>query len=269
MEIRVRLRPWLESRLNEGIIDGLSWIDREKGIFKIPWKHHSKHTWTEADAAIFKDWAVVTGRYRAGVDSPDWPMWKTRLRCALNKAPDIQEVRQRHNLRCEEPFKVYRFISKTESLWRANATRNASMIFDGVYSFPKMAFSGVPSQRLEYNAFPNATGKRTALIVQRVPGLNTAARASVFMKDSSAVIPFNHDQRVAVYRSWGVMTPTFGGCHRRVLDPMVLVSDPATATALVVGSFAGLILRLSWWAIVFRYTETQDIRCLFPTVNQI
>ncbi|KAM7533630.1 hypothetical protein Aperf_G00000127302 [Anoplocephala perfoliata] len=132
MDVRVRLRTWLESRLNEGWIEGLCWLDQEKGIFRIPWKHHSKHTWTEQDAAIFKDWAVVTGRFREGIDEPDWPMWKTRLRCALNKAPDIQEVKQRHNLHCDEPFKVYRFISKTESLWRANATRNASMIFDGV-----------------------------------------------------------------------------------------------------------------------------------------
>ncbi|TPP60592.1 Interferon Regulatory Factor [Fasciola gigantica] len=188
MEIRVRLRPWLESRLNEGSIEGLSWIDREKGIFKIPWKHHSKHTWTEADAAIFKDWAVVTGRYRAGIDNPDWPMWKTRLRCALNKAPDIQEVRQRHNLRCEEPFKVYRFISKTESLWRANATRNASMIFDGLHSLPKTGLSSVidgSPQRAEYGLIPTATGKRTALIVQRVPGINTATRASVFVQRKS------------------------------------------------------------------------------------
>uniref|UniRef100_A0A0R3X3C6 IRF tryptophan pentad repeat domain-containing protein n=1 Tax=Hydatigena taeniaeformis TaxID=6205 RepID=A0A0R3X3C6_HYDTA len=139
MDIRVRLRPWLESRLNEGWIEGLCWVDQEKGIFRIPWKHHSKHTWTEQDAAIFKDWAVVTGRYREGIDDPDWPMWKTRLRCALNKAPDIQEVKQRHNLHCDEPFKVYRFISKTESLWRANATRNASMIFDGLPSLGQLA----------------------------------------------------------------------------------------------------------------------------------
>lgn len=110
MDMRIRLRPWLENRLNNGWIDGLCWVDQEKGIFRIPWKHHSKHTWTERDAAIFKDWAVVTGRYREGIDEPDWPTWKTRLRCALNKAPDIQEVKQRHNLHCDEPFKVNPFL---------------------------------------------------------------------------------------------------------------------------------------------------------------
>lgn len=91
-----------------------------------------------------KDWAVVTGRYREGLDVPDWPMWKTRLRCALNKAPDIQEVRQHHNLHCDEPFKVYRFISKTESMWRANATRHASLIFDGVPSTNQHINTNIP-----------------------------------------------------------------------------------------------------------------------------
>lgn len=156
MDARVRLRPWLERRLNEGCIDGLRWIDREKGIFRIPWKHHSKHSWTQGDAAIFKvcwyyflafskDWAVVTGRYRSGQDLPDWPMWKTRLRCALHKAPDIHELRLRHNLHSDDPYKVYRFVSKTESLWRANATRNASMIFDGIPPTQKPWFAPIPA----------------------------------------------------------------------------------------------------------------------------
>ncbi|KAF8565926.1 hypothetical protein P879_09329 [Paragonimus westermani] len=178
MEVRVRLRPWLESRLNEGWIEGFCWIDKEKGIFKIPWKHHSKHTWTEEDAAIFKDWAVVTGRYRAGIDDPDWPMWKTRLRCALNKAPDIQEVRQRHDLHCDEPFKVYRFISKTESLWRANATRNASMIFDGISPVNKLSLPhSQHATRLECAHQSVSVPRRTAVFLQRLPGAHKSPRS--------------------------------------------------------------------------------------------
>ncbi|CAH8573597.1 unnamed protein product [Dicrocoelium dendriticum] len=177
MDSRVRLRQWLECRLNEGRIEGLRWIDKEKGIFKIPWKHHGKHSWTEHDAAIFKDWAVVTGRYRAGVDEPDWPMWKTRLRCALNKAPDIQEVKQRHDLHCDQPFKVYRFISRTESLWRANAARNACMIFDGVTptynpNFPPTPVSQLGSYEMATPSIPLGS-RRTAVIVQRFPCVNT------------------------------------------------------------------------------------------------
>ncbi|KAH9285023.1 Interferon regulatory factor 4 [Echinococcus granulosus] len=180
MDVRVRLRPWLESRLNEGWIEGLCWVDQEKGIFRIPWKHHSKHTWTEQDAAIFKDWAVVTGRYREGIDDPDWPMWKTRLRCALNKAPDIQEVKQRHNLHCDDPFKVYRFISKTESLWRANATRNASMIFDGLPSLGQL-----PTTFNVHSYSARRSSNTSAAVHQRRPTILISRLSSLARNDSA------------------------------------------------------------------------------------
>lgn len=35
-------------------------------------------------------------------------MWKTRLRCALNKSTDFQEVPERNQLDITEPYKVYR-----------------------------------------------------------------------------------------------------------------------------------------------------------------
>ncbi|CAH8473399.1 unnamed protein product [Schistosoma bovis] len=197
MDIRVRLRPWLESRLNDGWIEGLKWIDREKGIFRIPWKHHSKHTWTEDDAAIFKDWAVVTGRYREGIDTPDWPMWKTRLRCALNKAPDIQEVKQRHNLHCEEPFKVYRFVSKTESLWRANAIRNASMIFDGIQAGCRFtSWSGSNASSSPMNS-PIPLSRRPTLIVQKLSGLKSNTRRFAVIRRGDGVQHIQSNYRPA------------------------------------------------------------------------
>ena len=48
-----RLRPWLESLLNRGDIAGLYWIDPEKTMFRIPWKHHGKQDWTPDDSRIF------------------------------------------------------------------------------------------------------------------------------------------------------------------------------------------------------------------------
>lgn len=197
MDVRVRLRTWLESRLNEGWIEGLCWLDQEKGIFRIPWKHHSKHTWTEQDAAIFKDWAVVTGRFREGIDEPDWPMWKTRLRCALNKAPDIQEVKQRHNLHCDEPFKVYRFISKTESLWRANATRNASMIFDGVPA----TITSFPSA-FNLRHLTTHSGSNTLIVsgIQHKRPTILVGRISSLAKNVGAPYPTSHSGSLALLR---------------------------------------------------------------------
>ncbi|CAL8107517.1 unnamed protein product [Calicophoron daubneyi] len=225
MDIRVRLRPWLESRLNEGWIEGLCWVDKEKGIFKIPWKHHSKHTWTEEDAAIFKDWAVVTGRYRAGIDDPDWPMWKTRLRCALNKAPDIQEVKQRHNLHCDEPFKVYRFISKTESLWRANASRNACMIFDGISAVQKMKPMGSPSfplPKLESTSRPQQPGaRRTTILLHRTSGVDSSARP----------VPVLHRRPNGVFvrqLPLGQSRSSQNGCKQQQYNAGGIRSEPST-----------------------------------------
>ncbi|XP_048752702.1 interferon regulatory factor 1-like isoform X2 [Ostrea edulis] len=111
---RQRMRPWLEAKVQAGNIPGLSWIDQEKKIFKVPWKHGGKHDWSEGDSTIFKEWALHTGRYREGVDQADWPTWKTRFRCALNKLPDIQEMKEYNQLDGSEPFRAYKFLSKEE-----------------------------------------------------------------------------------------------------------------------------------------------------------
>ena len=52
---RQRLRPWLENLINEGSVKGLEWIDKEKKLFKIPWKHAGKQDYNqEEDSKIFK-----------------------------------------------------------------------------------------------------------------------------------------------------------------------------------------------------------------------
>ena len=52
-----------------------------------------------------------TGRYREGIDSVDWVSWKTRLRCALNKAQEIVEYKAESHVQPNDrdPYKVYAF----------------------------------------------------------------------------------------------------------------------------------------------------------------
>lgn len=57
--------------------------------------------------SIFQAWAVYKGKHREGRDRADPTMWKTRLRCALNKSTDFQEVPERNQLDIAEPYKVY------------------------------------------------------------------------------------------------------------------------------------------------------------------
>lgn len=60
-------------------------------------------TWLQA-------WALFKGKYREGLDKPDPPTWKTRLRCALNKSNDFDELVERSQLDISDPYKVYRII---------------------------------------------------------------------------------------------------------------------------------------------------------------
>jgi len=109
---RQRFTPWLEEQINRGDIDGLEWIDREKGLFKVPWVRVDKPEFVlETHAELFKRWAQHTGKYRQG-DQPDPSTWKTRFRCALHKMPDIVEVKELGSLEGSKPYRAFRFKPK-------------------------------------------------------------------------------------------------------------------------------------------------------------
>uniref|UniRef100_A0A3B4G6Z3 Interferon regulatory factor 4-like n=1 Tax=Pundamilia nyererei TaxID=303518 RepID=A0A3B4G6Z3_9CICH len=106
-----KLRQWLIDQIDSGRYPGLVWENDEKSIFRIPWKHAGKQDYNrDEDAALFKAWAMFKGKYKEGVDKPDPPTWKTRLRCALNKSNDFDEIVERSQLDISEPYKVYRII---------------------------------------------------------------------------------------------------------------------------------------------------------------
>ncbi|XP_056620052.1 interferon regulatory factor 4 [Triplophysa dalaica] len=106
-----KLRRWLIEQVETGKYPGLVWVDRDRTTFRIPWKHAGKQDYNrDEDAALFKAWALFKGKYREGIDKPDPPTWKTRLRCALNKSCDFEEVVGQSQLDISEPFKVYRVI---------------------------------------------------------------------------------------------------------------------------------------------------------------
>ncbi|XP_040920299.1 interferon regulatory factor 10 [Toxotes jaculatrix] len=106
---KLHLKEWLITQIESGKYEGLCWEDEDKTMFRIPWKHAAKKDYKQTeDAALFKAWAVYKGKYREGRDKADPTMWKTRLRCALNKSTDFQEVPERNQLDITEPYKVYR-----------------------------------------------------------------------------------------------------------------------------------------------------------------
>lgn len=104
---RLRFRDWLIDKLNTRDIEGVQWIDRERGLFRIPWVHGSHRTWNINDAEIFRQWAIYSGKYEPTRDMPDYRKWKTNFRCTLNGLRDFKEVRNESSSREPRRFKIY------------------------------------------------------------------------------------------------------------------------------------------------------------------
>nr|NP_001071742.1 interferon regulatory factor like protein [Ciona intestinalis]BAE06513.1 interferon regulatory factor like protein [Ciona intestinalis] len=151
-EYRDRLRTWLIKMIESGKIPGLMWENPEKTIFRMPWKHAGRQDYNlEEDSKIFMAWAKHSGRYREGVDKPEPIVWKTRLRCALNKMPDIQEIPERSRLDISEPYRVYRLlppVHKASQIRRRLFKRSQSHDTDAMTSYgnPLPTSSRVTSQ---------------------------------------------------------------------------------------------------------------------------
>lgn len=96
--------------MESGKFPGVCWDDTAKTMFRIPWKHAGKQDFREdQDAAFFKAWALFKGKFKEG-DIGGPAVWKTRLRCALNKSPEFEEVPERGRMDVAEPYKVYRLL---------------------------------------------------------------------------------------------------------------------------------------------------------------
>ncbi|XP_008156683.2 interferon regulatory factor 9 [Eptesicus fuscus] len=105
-----KLRNWVVEQVESGQFPGVCWEDEAKTMFRIPWKHAGKQDFREdQDAAFFKAWAIFKGKYKEG-DTEGPAIWKTRLRCALNKSPEFEEVPENSHRDGAEPYKVYRLL---------------------------------------------------------------------------------------------------------------------------------------------------------------
>uniref|UniRef100_A0A8C6CJT4 Interferon regulatory factor 4 n=1 Tax=Moschus moschiferus TaxID=68415 RepID=A0A8C6CJT4_MOSMO len=150
-----KLRQWLIDQIDSGKYPGLVWENEEKSIFRIPWKHAGKQDYNrEEDAALFKAWALFKGKFREGIDKPDPPTWKTRLRCALNKSNDFEELVERSQLDISDPYKVYRIVPEGAKKGAKQLTLDdPQMPMSHPYSMPA-PYSSLPAQQVHNYMIP-------------------------------------------------------------------------------------------------------------------
>lgn len=109
-----RLVPLIEAKLNDQTIPQLVWLDKEKRMFRMPWRYHKAAKWGNPESFMLREIAKVMYSY----DGPDIPMkkelsdWKELLRNNLNTLGDFEELHEMHVLRGDNPYKVYCFVSR-------------------------------------------------------------------------------------------------------------------------------------------------------------
>ncbi|XP_059168005.1 uncharacterized protein LOC131950016 [Physella acuta] len=128
---RPDLRRWLEVMVKSGTCAGLVWENESEMLFRLPWTHQKSRDWKPEDCQILTEWAKHTGRYKEG-DPPDYPTWKTRIRTAINKNREIEEVKELHQKEGSSPYKVYRFLPTSPSRPRSERTSQSPVALDPV-----------------------------------------------------------------------------------------------------------------------------------------
>lgn len=103
--IDIQLSVYLHIRMiNSGRFPGLEWINPEKDTFRVPWVHAKKRGYCrDRDAAIFREWAIHSGKYR---EDGDPTTWKINFRCAINGLKDIMEIKDMQ----QEDCRVYKVL---------------------------------------------------------------------------------------------------------------------------------------------------------------
>ncbi|NXI47165.1 IRF3 factor, partial [Galbula dea] len=108
--------PWLVDAINSGNYQGLCWIDSNRSMFRVPWKHNARKDVTSSDVEIFRVgipgtsslWSQdphITLPHPLGLGTGKWE-WKTNFRCALRSTRKFLQLED-HSKCSRDPHKVF------------------------------------------------------------------------------------------------------------------------------------------------------------------
>lgn len=120
---RMLMREWLEVNADCGCMSGLKWLDKDRGLVQIAWKHGSRSGWNRSDVEVFESWALHTGKLNP--NKSDCKRWKANFRCALNSLADVVEIKDRCDTRCRNPYKVYCLLPPEKTSPKHSKSRRA------------------------------------------------------------------------------------------------------------------------------------------------
>ena len=107
--------PCANRMISSGRFPGLEWLNEEKNIFRVPWIHAKKRGYCrKRDAAIFREWAIHSGKFR---EDGDPTTWKINFRCAINGLKDIMEIKDMQ----QEDCRVYKVLPSRGRIRRRRA----------------------------------------------------------------------------------------------------------------------------------------------------
>ncbi|KAM8927776.1 interferon regulatory factor 3 [Pelodytes ibericus] len=100
------LIPWLIEQIESQQYPGLVWLDSERSIFRVPWKHGLRKDRSSDDIGIFEAWAVESGLYNPSKDKPDPARWKRNFRSALIQKDGVRMIKN-NSSETFDPHKIY------------------------------------------------------------------------------------------------------------------------------------------------------------------
>ncbi|KAJ1178756.1 hypothetical protein NDU88_003998 [Pleurodeles waltl] len=105
-----RFYPWLMKQINSSRYPGLVWLDVAHTEFRVPWKDFTSKYLHEEDYAVFKAWAIQSGKYSEAVFDPS--RWKTNFYNAL-KSITVEQQKvfmkiQDFSRSSQDPHKVFK-----------------------------------------------------------------------------------------------------------------------------------------------------------------